>query len=99
MPRPRKSTVDATTLDRFGRILLPLPVRRRLGLKAGDRLRIAVEKGRVVLRPEAAEGRWEVREGIPVWTGSLPDGMADIVGYLRRLREEDDREVRRRSGA
>jgi AbrB family looped-hinge helix DNA binding protein len=78
--------MDATTLDRFGRVLLPLPVRRSLGLKAGDRLRLRVEKGAVVLRADVPEGRWETRDGIPVWTG--PMGDFDVVKVIDEARDE-----------
>ena len=52
MPRRRKP-VDTTTLDRFGRVLLPKPLRDRVGIRPGDDLRVAVEGGHLVLEPRA----------------------------------------------
>ena len=79
-----------TTLDKFGRILLPKPLRDRLGLKAGDSVSLDVQGESVVLRPDRPEGAWVVKDGIPMWTGPVPEEMQDIVKYLHRLRDQDD---------
>lgn len=39
----------ATKVDQNGRVLLPAPVRRALGLRTGTELSVAIEDGRVVL--------------------------------------------------
>ncbi len=80
-----------TTLDKFGRILLPKPVRQRLGLKAGDSVSLDVEGSRLVVKPLRPKGEWVVKDGIPMWTGPVPEETQDIVAYLHRLRDEDDR--------
>jgi AbrB family looped-hinge helix DNA binding protein len=85
--------MDSTTVDRFGRVLLPKPVRKRLGIKAGDALSLEVERGRLVLKPVQAGGEWVVKNGIPTWTGPVPEEMHDIVAFIRRLRDERDRHV------
>lgn len=43
----------ATTVDSAGRIVLPIEIRRRLGIVAGSRLNVAVVAERVELTPEA----------------------------------------------
>lgn len=40
-----------TKVSAKGQIVLPGPLRRRLGLRAGDSLEISVEKDRIVLTP------------------------------------------------
>ncbi len=68
-----------TTLDRFGRVLLPKRVRRRLGLEPGDVLEIVEDQGSVRLQPvteEAAlvwKGNVLVHQGVP--TGDLTDSV------------------------
>ena len=44
------------TIDSEGRIALPSDVRRRLSLRAGSKLRLSVESGRVLLTPESVLG-------------------------------------------
>lgn len=83
--------MDRTTLDRFGRILVPKPLRKRLGIKPGDALSLDVEKGRLVAKPVRPEGEWIVRDGLPMWTGPVPEETQDIVAFLKRQRDEDDR--------
>jgi AbrB family looped-hinge helix DNA binding protein len=66
-----------TTISTKGRVVLPSPTRRRLGLRAGDPLDAKVEGGRVVLTPSQARLR-KVRiiedpvTGLPVLTAG-PD--------------------------
>jgi len=40
-----------TRLSTKGQIVIPGPVRRRLGIRAGDPLDVGVEAGRIVLTP------------------------------------------------
>ena len=40
-----------TKVSTKGQVVLPSPVRRRLGIQAGDALDIHIEEGRVVLTP------------------------------------------------
>jgi AbrB family looped-hinge helix DNA binding protein len=49
------AVATAKLTEKF-QITIPAEVRRRLGLKAGDRVYLAWEKGQVVLR--AASGGW-----------------------------------------
>lgn len=87
--RRKRSSVDSTTLDRFGRVLLPKPVRDRLGLRPGDALDLSVESGSLVLRPRPAVGPGiVVKRGLPVLTGFALEGGGDVVEMRRRIREE-----------
>jgi AbrB family looped-hinge helix DNA binding protein len=40
-----------TRISTKGQVVLPVPLRRRLGLRAGDPLDVSVEDGRIVLAP------------------------------------------------
>lgn len=40
-----------TTLDETGRILIPAPVRKHLGISAGEKVRLSVKAGELVIRP------------------------------------------------
>jgi AbrB family looped-hinge helix DNA binding protein len=41
-----------TRLSTKGQVVLPAPFRRRLGIRAGDRLDARIEDGRIVLAPK-----------------------------------------------
>jgi AbrB family looped-hinge helix DNA binding protein len=49
-----------TRVSTKGQIVLPAPLRRRLGIRAGDQLDIAVDQDRIVLTPPVAP-KYEAR--------------------------------------
>jgi AbrB family looped-hinge helix DNA binding protein len=49
-----------TRVSTKGQIILPAPLRRRLGLQAGDRLDIAVEQNRIILT-QPSKPKYEAR--------------------------------------
>lgn len=78
------------TLDRFGRIVIPKPIRRRLGLEAGAELRLEAENGTIVLRPVSDKPPLVVRDGIMVSTATLEvdAGAFDVVDRIRAQRRD-----------
>jgi AbrB family looped-hinge helix DNA binding protein len=46
-----------TKVSTKGQIVLPAPVRRKLGLRPGDSLDVSAEAGRIVLTPRKARRR------------------------------------------
>ncbi|HWZ25089.1 MAG: hypothetical protein QOG55_288 [Acidobacteriaceae bacterium] len=46
-----------TKISTKGQVVLPGPIRRKLGLRAGDPLDAKVEGGRIVLTPRSARSR------------------------------------------
>jgi AbrB family looped-hinge helix DNA binding protein len=46
-----------TKISTKGQVVLPAPVRRKLGLRPGDPLDITAEEGRIVLTPRRARRR------------------------------------------
>ncbi len=74
-----------TTLDRFGRVVVPKGIRDRLGLRPGAEIEIDEKENEVVLKPVEHEPSLMVREGILVYTGTA---TGDLRGAVRALREE-----------
>ena len=66
-----------TKVSTKGQVVLPGPLRRRLGIQAGDPLDVNVESGRIVLTPRRG-GRLQVKiatdpvTGLPVFSAG-PD--------------------------
>jgi AbrB family looped-hinge helix DNA binding protein len=62
-----------TRLSSKGQVVLPGPLRRKLGLRPGDPLRVTVSEGRIVLTPKAmrlraAKVTADPLTGLPVLT-------------------------------
>lgn len=75
-----------TTIDRFGRIVIPKRVRDDLGLRAGSVLRIE-ERGDELLLSVRREQPDLVREdGVLVYTGEATGDLEDEVEAQRRDR-------------
>lgn len=86
-----------STISSKGQITVPLEVRQRLGLKAGDRVEFAVENGQTILRPETTEenpflkyvgalGGFSTREEINAWVSEMRDDE-DRIEDLKEIRE------------
>jgi antitoxin PrlF len=70
-----------------GQVTVPQEIRRRLGVRAGDRVEFAVERGQVVLKPvRGAEDPLAKYVGA---LGTFPGGRRDINRWLGRLRDGD----------
>jgi AbrB family looped-hinge helix DNA binding protein len=65
------------TIDGAGRLVVPLPVRRRLRLVAGSRLRITEKHDSILLEPEHGEPRIQEEHGILVVGGQLQGDLPD----------------------
>ena len=50
-----------TKVSTKGQIVLPGPLRRRLGIRAGDSLDVAIEKDRIVLTAPKKKTRYKAR--------------------------------------
>ena len=71
-------------------IAVPSEARRRLGIRAGDRLEVEISEDAIILRKRPARASDRLRGlGSDVWQG------VDPVEYVRELRREwDDRAPR-----
>ena len=57
-----------TKVSTKGQIVLPGPIRRKLGIRAGDSLDVAIEKDRIVLK-QACKPKYEARMVVDPVTG------------------------------
>lgn len=78
-----------TTLDRFGRIVIPKRVRDELGLDAGSVLQIEEAEGRIVLSVHRDEPDLVREDGVLVFTGEATGDLKGAVEAQRRRRMED----------
>jgi antitoxin PrlF len=79
----------SSKLSSKGQVTVPQAIRRRLGVRAGDRVEFAVEGGQVVLNP--ARGGEDPLAKYVGALGAFPGGKREIQRWLRRLRDGDGR--------
>jgi AbrB family looped-hinge helix DNA binding protein len=79
-----------TTLDKFGRIVIPKRVRDDLGLKPGAVLQIEQADQRILVEPVNEGPHVVVKNGVLVFSGTA---TGDIVGAIRVNRQERLSEV------
>lgn len=58
-------------IDKFGRVLIPKPIREKLGFKPEQSLEMQFIDGEITLRP-TVKGEIELSDGVYVWTGYDP---------------------------
>jgi len=79
-------------LDKAGRLILPKPIRDRLGLTEGSGLELQETPEGLLLKPAERRPSMIKKQGLWVHTGELPAGF-DIVQAIRDDREERIRKV------
>jgi AbrB family looped-hinge helix DNA binding protein len=79
-----------TTLDRFGRIVIPKQVRDDLGLSPGSVLKLEERDEEIVLKPVVERSPLLLKDGILVFTGEVE---GDLETALRRDRDERSRKL------
>ncbi len=74
-----------STISSKGQITVPIEVRRRLGVKAGDRVEFVFEAGQTVLRPTRNE-----KSPFAPFIGSLRafKSRREINAWIRDLRDD-----------
>ncbi len=79
---------SVATVTSKGQVTIPREVRRRLGVKEGDRVEFVTEGGVTLIRPLRAE----TNPFVPYVgaLGTFPAGAADVKAWVRDLRDEDD---------
>lgn len=75
-----------TTLDRFGRVVIPKEIRNMLGLKPGELLKVEQSDDEVVLKPLREESPIKVKDGILVYGGAATGNLMDAVSAHREER-------------
>jgi AbrB family looped-hinge helix DNA binding protein len=79
-------------IDKAGRVILPKPIRDRLGLHAGSDLEIQETAGGIVLRPADRRPSLVKRGSFWVHTGEIPSGY-DILKAIDEDLEEQMRKA------
>ncbi|MBI3208448.1 MAG: AbrB/MazE/SpoVT family DNA-binding domain-containing protein [Candidatus Solibacter usitatus] len=74
-------------MDKAGRVILPKPVRDRLGLREGSNVQVLETPDGVILKPAEKGPSMIKKQGLWVHTGKLPPGF-DIVQAIHDDREE-----------
>jgi len=81
-----------TSLDRFGRIVIPKKIREDFNLKAGSPIRIEEGEEETILKPVYGEPNLHVKDGVLVFTGTPLEDLGDA---LARHREERMKSIRK----
>jgi AbrB family looped-hinge helix DNA binding protein len=74
-----------TTIDRFGRVIIPKTIREHLGLRPGSKLIVEEHNHDLLLRTADKASYLEVREGVVVYTGKI---TGDIEHPVQSIRDE-----------
>ena len=81
-------------IDKAGRIVLPKPVRDRLGLKAGMDLELTESAEGLMLKPVRQRPSLVNRNGLLVHRGTLPKAY----DWSRLIKDDRDERMRRMAG-
>jgi len=79
------------TVDNFGRILIPLALRKHIGLKAGTILEVEESASKIILKPKEEKNLLRVKEDIVVYSGDI-ENSGDFI------REEREKRTKKLSG-
>jgi len=72
------------SIDKAGRMVLPLAVRKQFGLRAGAELELTIGMGTILLHPVEQEVSMRVENGLCVHEG-IPEG--EILNAVEMCRE------------
>jgi AbrB family looped-hinge helix DNA binding protein len=81
-------------IDKAGRVILPKPVRDRLGLGEGSDLEIIETPEGVILKPLEKRPSMIKKQGLWVHTGKLPQGFDAVQG----IRDDREERIRKQAG-
>lgn len=75
-----------TTLDKFGRVIIPKRFREQLGINSKSTLNISEDGKRIVIELVQEKKPIVDRNGILVFTGNLEDKKGDLIKSDRNRR-------------
>jgi AbrB family looped-hinge helix DNA binding protein len=77
---------SSSTISSKGQITVPIEIRRRLGVKQGDRVEFVIDNGRAILRPAQPPAN-----PFDEFAGCLPafDSIDEINAWVRDMRGHD----------
>ncbi|MCP5007252.1 MAG: AbrB/MazE/SpoVT family DNA-binding domain-containing protein [Planctomycetes bacterium] len=77
-----------TTLDKFGRIVIPKKIREDFNLKPGSPIRIEEGKEEILLTPVEEEPTLVEKDGVLVFTGVPTEDIENQVVEIRKQRSQ-----------
>jgi len=75
---------NTLSIDKAGRMVLPLAVRKQFGLRAGAELALTIGTGAIILCPVEQEVSMRMENGLCVHEG-IPDG--EVLNAVDQVRE------------
>jgi AbrB family looped-hinge helix DNA binding protein len=81
------------TLDKMSRVVVPKPLRDRLGLQPGDELEVTVEANGLRLTPVLPSSPLADEEGILICSSELPVSAWDLGAFIDGQRAQRSREM------
>ena len=75
-----------TTLDKFGRIVIPKEIRDDFNLKPGSLIRIEESEQAIILRPVAGDPNLRWKDGVLVFSGAPMGGLNKTLEQHREDR-------------
>jgi AbrB family looped-hinge helix DNA binding protein len=75
-----------TSMDRFGRIVIPKKILENFNLKAGSLIRIEEGEQKIILKPVRGEPNLHVKDGVLVFKGTFLEDSDDAA-----VRHRDER--------
>ena len=77
----------SSTISSKGQITVPLEVRKRLGVKTGDRVEFVFKESDTVIQPEQASENPFLK-----YVGAAPafSSVEDVNAWVRSLRDDED---------
>lgn len=81
-----------TSLDRFGRIVIPKKIREDFNLKPGSPILIEEGEQAIILKPIHGEPNLHIKDGVLVFTGTPLEDLSDA---LAKHREERMKSIRK----
>lgn len=74
-----------TTIDRFGRLVVPKDIRNRLGLMPGSEIEIKEHDREIVIKQAGQESPLRIEDGVLVFAGTV---IGNVAESIRKHREE-----------
>ena len=88
------SKENSNTISSKGQVTVPLPIRRRLGLREGDRVEFVAPGELTVIRPARQKPNPFARYAGAL--GTFPGGPREINAWIDELRRPERRPCRKR---
>ncbi len=79
-----------TTIDRFGRIVVPKEMRKHFGLAPGVEVEIDERDQEIVIRQVVGYSPLQIEDGVLVFAG---EATGDITSWVGKVREDRNRKI------